>query len=68
MAGEALEAAKQAFVDGMGLAALVGSVVVVLAAGFAYRLLPRGEQTSAHPHPETGDPELDVEVAASPID
>ena len=40
--GSALvEAAKQAFVDGMGVAALTGAVVVAVAAIVASRLLPR---------------------------
>lgn len=40
--GDALaDAAKQAFVDGLGAAAVIGSVVVFVAAVVAYRLLPR---------------------------
>ena len=68
-AGEVLDASKHAFVDGMSLAALVGAAVVVLASVMAYRLLPRRTATEQFPpHPETGDPDLDVQVAASPVD
>jgi hypothetical protein len=35
-----IEAAKQAFVEGMGVAALTGAVVVAVAAVISYRLLP----------------------------
>jgi EmrB/QacA subfamily drug resistance transporter len=37
-----MEAAKQAFVDGMGVAAVTGAVVVAIAAIVSYRLLPHG--------------------------
>ena len=36
------DAAKQAFVDGMGVAALTGAAVVAVAAVISYRLLPHG--------------------------
>jgi Na+/melibiose symporter-like transporter len=36
------DAASQAFVDGMGVAALTGAAVVALAAVLSYRLLPHG--------------------------
>jgi DHA2 family integral membrane protein (MFS transporter) len=37
-----VEAAKQAFVDGMGVASITGAVVVAIAAVLSYRLLPHG--------------------------
>jgi len=39
--GALVEAAKQAFVDGIGVAALTGAAVVAIAAIVSYRLLPR---------------------------
>jgi hypothetical protein len=45
-----MDAAKQAFVDGMGVAAVTGAVVVALAAIVSYRLLPHGP--AADPAPE----------------
>ena len=36
-----MDAANQAFVDGLGVAAITGAVVVALAAVAAWRLLPR---------------------------
>jgi DHA2 family multidrug resistance protein-like MFS transporter len=39
--GTLVEAAKQAFVDGIGVAAVAGAVTVALAAIAAHRLLPR---------------------------
>ena len=47
-APRSIEAAKQAFVDGMGVAAIAGAVVVALAAIVSYRLLPHG------PGPDAG--------------
>jgi len=50
--GQALQAAgQQAFVDGLGLAATVGAVVVFSAAVAAWFLLPRGATAPAHPVP-----------------
>jgi hypothetical protein len=66
VAAEVLDSAKQAFVDGMSAAAMLGAAVVVLASVLAYRLLP-GRQESGVDHPETGDAELDAQEAASPI-
>jgi hypothetical protein len=40
--GALVEAAKQAFVDGIGVAALAGAAVVAVAAVVSYRLLPHG--------------------------
>ena len=68
LAGEALDASKQAFVSGMSLAAIVGASIVVIAAVLSYRLLPHGEQAEVVPHPHTGEPDLDAEVAATPVD
>jgi DHA2 family multidrug resistance protein-like MFS transporter len=39
--GALVEAAKQAFVDGIGVAALAGAAVVAIAAVISYRLLPQ---------------------------
>jgi EmrB/QacA subfamily drug resistance transporter len=65
-----IDAAKQAFVDGIGVAAVVGSVVVALAATAAWRLLPR--QAGAHLQapvtdvaPATGATELDAAAAGA---
>ncbi|MBX3314569.1 MAG: MFS transporter [Actinobacteria bacterium] len=69
LAGEVLDASKHAFVSGMSLAAMLGAAVVAFASVMAYRLLPRHHASEPFPpHPETGDPELDVQVAASPVD
>ena len=46
---ELVAAAKQAFVDGIGVAALTGAVVVALAAIASRRLLPRGTDPGAGP-------------------
>jgi DHA2 family integral membrane protein (MFS transporter) len=56
-----MEAAKQAFVDGMGVAAVTGAVVVAIAAILSYRLLPHG------PAPTPGT-ELDAIAAAAVAD
>jgi EmrB/QacA subfamily drug resistance transporter len=40
-----IEAAKQAFVDGLSVAAVVGSITVAVAAVASWRLLPRPEST-----------------------
>jgi hypothetical protein len=45
--GALVEAAKQAFVDGIGVAALAGAAVVAIAAVISYRLLPHGPATAA---------------------
>jgi EmrB/QacA subfamily drug resistance transporter len=47
--GALVEAAKQAFVDGMGLAAVTGAVVVAVAAVLSYRLLPHGPAATPIP-------------------
>ncbi|MEQ1787760.1 MAG: DHA2 family efflux MFS transporter permease subunit [Acidimicrobiales bacterium] len=44
--GALVDAAKQAFVDGIGVAAITGAVVVAIAAVLSYRLLPHGTQGS----------------------
>jgi EmrB/QacA subfamily drug resistance transporter len=56
-----IEAAKQAFVDGIGVAAIVGAVVVALAATAAWRLLPR--QAQAHLAAPVTDDDLALEPA-----
>lgn len=62
--GEALAgAAKQAFVDGLGLAAIVGSVVVFVAAAVAYRMLPRTTPAA----PPARDVDDDPGLAAAPL-
>jgi EmrB/QacA subfamily drug resistance transporter len=55
--GQALvDSAKQAFVDGLGTAAVAGSVVVALASLVAYRLLPR-----THAAMGTSAPPVDID-------
>ena len=44
--GALVEAAKQAFVDGIGVAALAGAAVVAIAAVISFRLLPHGPATA----------------------
>lgn len=54
--GDALAAAaKQAFVDGLGLAAIVGSVVVFVAAFVSWKLLPRTASAPFVSPPRDGD-------------
>lgn len=61
--GEALaDAAKQAFVDGLGAAAIIGAVVVAVAAIVAQRLLPRTHQ-APFVAPSAGD---EPELASAP--
>ena len=56
--GRGALAAKQAFVDGLNLAALVGSVVVFVAAFVSWKLLPRTTPAPfVHP-PRDDDPGL----------
>jgi len=57
--GEALlQAAKQAFVDGMSNAAIVGAIAVAVASVAARRLLPRGADVPPGAHPGfAGSPE-----------
>ncbi|NLD78586.1 MAG: MFS transporter, partial [Acidimicrobiales bacterium] len=57
--GEALlQAAKQAFVDGMSNAAIVGAIAVAVASVAARRLLPRGADVPPGAHPGfSGSPE-----------
>jgi EmrB/QacA subfamily drug resistance transporter len=64
--GGALDAGKQAFVDGMGTAALVGAAIVLIAAVLSYRLLPRVAQIPGMPL-VTG-PQGQPEEAAAPAD
>jgi EmrB/QacA subfamily drug resistance transporter len=47
---ELADAARQAFVDGMSTAAMAGGVAVLIAAGVAARLLPRGGFLPAGAH------------------
>jgi len=42
-----VDAAKQAFVDGIGVAAIAGAAVVAIAALASWRLLPRGSAVTA---------------------
>ena len=57
LAGSVHDAASQAFVSGMQVAAWVGAAVVVCAAVIAYRFLPaRAERVVRN------DPELEIEA------
>lgn len=60
--GAIVEAAKAAFVDGIGLAASVGAVVVLVAAGIAWFLLPSSYGAPA------GAPGADAQPAFDPTD
>jgi hypothetical protein len=59
-------AAKQAFVDGLGVAALAGAVVVAIASVVALRTLPRSAGVS--PAAPSVDDELAAGSAGSPAD
>jgi hypothetical protein len=59
-------AAKQAFVDGLGVAALAGAVVVAIASVVALRTLPRSAGVS--PAAPSIDDELAAGSAGSPAD
>jgi len=64
--GELLaDAAKQAFVDGLNLAAAIGSVVVFLAAAAAWRLLPR---TTSAPFVAPADAERAIGTEPTLVD
>jgi EmrB/QacA subfamily drug resistance transporter len=56
-------AAKQAFVDGLSVAAIAGAVVVALAAAAAWRLLPRQAAGATIPTTERA---VDAELALEP--
>lgn len=60
-----LDAANQAFVDGMSLAAIVGAVVVLAAAAAAWFLLPHGDDVPAGSVPEGS---IDLSAAGEVID
>ena len=60
--GALVEAAQQAFVDGMGVAALTGAAVVAVAALISYRLLPR-TATAPSVAADELSPVVDVELA-----
>lgn len=67
--GDALtEAAKSAFVDGLGLAAIVGSVVVFVAAASAWFLLPRGSEVPAGAVPGTPGDATRPDAAGDVVD
>jgi EmrB/QacA subfamily drug resistance transporter len=60
--GALVEAAQQAFVDGIGVAALTGAAIVALAAVVSYRLLPHGPAVVPEPAPVAA-PAADEEFA-----
>lgn len=69
-----VDAAKAAFVDGIGVAAMSGSMVVTAAAVMAWFLLPDGRLTppGAHPHASgaegaAGEVVDDGEIEAGPV-
>ncbi|MCB0976331.1 MAG: DHA2 family efflux MFS transporter permease subunit [Acidimicrobiales bacterium] len=71
LAEQALDSAKHAFVDGMSLAALIGSIIVVLAIVLTYRLLPSGDAALEGTGARNLDPiesETEREALATPID
>jgi EmrB/QacA subfamily drug resistance transporter len=57
--GALIEAAKQAFIDGIGVAALTGATVVAIAAVIARRTLPR---TQPQPAPQTSVDDVAAEL------
>jgi EmrB/QacA subfamily drug resistance transporter len=58
-----VEAAKQAFVDGLSLAAVGGAIAVAVAAVAAWRLLPR---QAVVPAPASAEPAVDDELVLDP--
>jgi hypothetical protein len=64
--GAIVEAAKQAFVDGIGVAAIAGATVVALAAVFAHRSLPRTATSIAPAIPASVDEVLEEDTAPVP--
>ncbi len=65
-AARVVEAAKQAFVDGIGVAAIAGAVVVALAAVIAQRSLPRSGP-AVTPVPAQGDELVEEILATVPL-
>ncbi len=65
--GAIAEAAKQAFVDGIGVAALAGAAVVALAAVLARRSLPRRADDLAVEVPDALDDTFDEAPIPAPI-
>jgi hypothetical protein len=62
---DVLDTARQAFVDGLGLAATVAGVVVIIAAALVYKFLP-SDKNSAEVTGEAGEVDaaaLEAEVA-----
>ncbi|CAN5869729.1 MFS transporter [soil metagenome] len=68
--GAIATAAQAAFVDGMGLAAVVGAIVVFAAAVAAWFLLPRGTEvpTGAVSSDLSGDPFAEEQVLSPAVD
>ncbi|HEU5152627.1 MAG TPA: DHA2 family efflux MFS transporter permease subunit [Iamia sp.] len=60
--------AQQAFVDGLGLAAVVGSLVVFAAAAAAWFLLPRGSEVPAGAVPGTPGDAVRPDAAGDVVD
>jgi EmrB/QacA subfamily drug resistance transporter len=63
--GALVDAAKQAFVDGIGVAALTGAAVVAIAAVISYRLLPHEPAPAADPDlaPASDAPQPELALA-----
>lgn len=64
--GALIDAAKQAFIDGIGAAALTGATVVTIAAVIARRTLPR-TQPQAAPQASVGDVAAEVLEETVPV-
>jgi MFS transporter, DHA2 family, multidrug resistance protein len=59
------DAAKSAFVSGMGIAFLIGAVVIGIAAVVAMKLMPATVEDADHAAAE--DPDVDLELAVEPL-
>jgi EmrB/QacA subfamily drug resistance transporter len=61
-------AAQQAFVDGLGVAAIVGSLIVFVAAAASFFLLPRGNEVPAGAMPGTPGDAVRPDAAGDVVD
>jgi EmrB/QacA subfamily drug resistance transporter len=60
-------AAKAAFVSGMGIAFLIGALVIAVAAVVAWKLMPATVEDADHAAVEVAAVELDLDLAVEPL-